>query len=364
MSVPSSTIWHVSAAQHGQRLDKALEALFPHWGLRARRRLCDAGGLGVVLVNGKARLAAYKLTAGDVIHFVAHGTCTEKNTQIAESADCVENGQSAQKYDAIYCVQTYAQWAFFYKPAGMHSVSLHETYTGAKSFEALYTSDIQGRMPVLLCNRLDQQTSGLMVVAQDLADVQTWKNLEDAGLCEKRYVALVCGRLTQKLRVTNMLQVHKRKISRVLAKADDALRHTHFIPLGTLCAEDIQALAAFFPALQQHNTAEVLSFVGCVIHKGARHQIRAHAAYSGLPLWHDTRYTQRYVPQEECFVLHHGGVRIASEHKQYFVQVPQNLDDKASAGDGTSVCCLPPWQSTLSSELRQRMSAFFENTLV
>ena len=57
-----------------------------------------------------------------------------------------------------------------------------------------------------------------------------------------------------------------------------------------------------------------LTLAGCTIHRGARHQIRAHAAALGHALWLDGLYASSLPQSSEdgqgYFFLHHGALHL------------------------------------------------------
>ena len=219
-------------------------------------------------------------------------------------------------------------WVFCYKPAFMHSVAGKNPPSLEEALPDIWPQ------PLLLCNRLDFETSGLVTAAHDADGLHAWRAAEDAGQGEKRYVALLCGHLEQAATLTRALDTHKRVTTKVLKTDAPPLRHTLLTPLALLHAGDISCAAA--PALAAHpalcslrgaDPHTPLTLAGCCIHKGARHQIRAHAAHAGHPLWGDGRYG---APVSGGFLLHHGALTLP----------------------GAEARCAAPWFSVLPDAAR------------
>lgn len=314
----------VDGSTAGQRLDVALSALFPDSGARARRRLWDSH---TVLVNGKARPAGCMVREGDEI-------CVRPQEQEhvkmeAKALSCPQSlGRGGEKPACLLSRQ--GNLLFFYKPAGLHSSSLEGR--GGPSLEALLPQlcasqqDLDAKN-VLLANRLDCGTSGIVVAACDEHSLHQWRRMENAGLCEKRYLALLHGHLPASLTVRRELDTAKRRITRVLpTESHDPLRHTRFSPLGYLNPEQVSAMgeALFEQGIPQIPMPDRdCTLAVCVIAKGARHQIRAHAQNAGFPLWGDSLYSRlpNHSPAHEGdtgFFLHHEtlslpGVRVHCE---------------------------------------------------
>ncbi len=259
-------------------------------------------------------------------------------------------------------IAEHAPWLFFSKPIGLHTARAGKKGGGA-SLEELMSQLLPAntsmshteRNYVSLCNRLDAPTSGIVVAtrtanAKDAENaVHTWRHLERNGLCRKLYVALVTNEDNspppKHWTVSNALDTHKRKISRVLHTEADATRHTQFLHLKTLTREEQGRLEkyerAFAGFARQCTTSSTLQVhaVGCCIYQGARHQIRAHAAHSAHPLWFDVRYTQRKIPQgNEFFFLHHGALILPKVH----------------------IRCVPPWIALLSEATQKILLQFYE----
>lgn len=230
----------------GDRLDRALEIIFPDRGLRYRRRLCDENA---VLVDGVARKPSYKVKASQEI-------VVEVKTPVRT----VPGGVSViARSDVLAAVS---------KPGGMPSANIG----GRKvmSVESMLPAIFPHDDPILL-NRLDTPTSGLLIVALGAAGQSVFVDLEQAGQVEKFYYAIVMGALEDGMRIRSRLDTDNRKTTRVMNELNpEPDRWTEVIPVKSL--------------------GEDRTLVRAEIKRGARHQIRAHLASVGHPIWGDEQY--------------------------------------------------------------------------
>ncbi|MEF2144417.1 MAG: RluA family pseudouridine synthase [Desulfovibrionaceae bacterium] len=249
----------VSASQEGVRLDKALLVLLPDSGLRQRRRLAENDR---VFVDGLVRGPAWKLRSGQYVELLPDPS------PVAPCPDLV-------------VVARQGGYAAVHKPAGLHSATV--VGSGNPSAEALLVALFPGEHPVLL-NRLDQLTSGLLLVELDAGAGKLFRSLEKTGQVRKEYTAKVAGRLDEPLELQARLDVVDRVRTRVLDDVDpDPARWTLVTPLA-------------------YDGEQDASLVRAVIRRGARHQIRAHLAHAGHPLWGDPLYGGR---SADRLYLHH-----------------------------------------------------------
>jgi 23S rRNA pseudouridine1911/1915/1917 synthase len=301
--------WLIPAECAGERLDRVLgdcPAPDAGIGLRGRRRLCASGR---VLVDGRPAGSGHKLRAGQrivVLPAPAQFQSEELPRLVGQSDDL----------------------AALYKPAGWHSVRLagdggHDSVEGFLAAVPLANAE-PNFVPCLL-NRLDRGTSGLLMLARTASGRERWRQAERAGRIAKRYVALVEGVFSAPLHIRRALDVAGRAKVRIKVRASghdaaDPLRHTLAAPLGALTPA--QAAVLFPGALD----IPPLSLALCRIRLGARHQIRAHLAAAGHPLFGDSLYGGREAPG---FLLHH--IRIDAP--------------------GFSAFCPPPWLARLPRHL-------------
>lgn len=314
----------VSSMQAGQRLDQALAVLLPDMGLRGRRRSIARGR---ILINGQSRRASYRLRVDDEILLLeeAAETAAESGAEQAGGsqvamADRVA-GPEAIPADLPRLLARQGDYCFLYKPALLHSVAL----AGSRkpSLEACLPRLLpEEAATTRLLQRLDYGTSGIVCAALSEAAARAFRRAEAAGQCEKRYLALLEGILPGPVTARQALGTDGRRKSRVRADASESLRWTDFRPLHCWSGrEAARVLAGLGCEAAGPNLAagirQGLTLAACRIRRGARHQIRAHAAAMGHPLWGDAMYGPGQgagpganTAAQACagFFLHHGAL--------------------------------------------------------
>lgn len=174
------------------------------------------------------------------------------------------------------------------KPSEMHSVAARAGVArslAARLIEAepglAWVSEKEGDAG--LVQRLDYETSGVILGAKDRAAWQYFRNLLQTGKIQKSYLILTEGKFPSELAMNNFIggqyrrskkvQVYTRKRERTLAA------FTNFVSVEYWNSSDISLVRAFAPTAR-------------------RHQVRAHAASAGHPLVGDTLYGSRRQLQE------------------------------------------------------------------
>ncbi len=291
----------VSPEFHDARLDAALTLLFPEHDRMGPRQLRRLWERFQVLVDGRLRPKGFHVQAGQTLSLRA----------LPERAvDTAPFSLSAPVLPRI--VAETAHYAALDKPAGLHSQRLAGRDT--PSAEALLPRLWSDR-PARLCIRLDRDTTGLLLVAFSDAALAAFRDLEDQGRVDKRYLAVVHGRIPGPLLADQALDTARRAVTRVLPQpSPDPLRHTAVEPLAH---------------------AADLTLVRCRIRKGARHQIRAHLAALGHPILGDPLYGLDTPPDRGADAL--GSPR--TPHDAGLLR----LHHHALAFPGFAASCLPPW---------------------
>lgn len=282
-AAPSATL-KIDGSLAGRRLDAALAELVPDMGVRARRRLIERGA---VRHNGRrAQAPGQTVRQGDVLELVA--ACA------AEAHSSFPWGYPRQH---PHVLADAAPYIFLFKPAGLHTVALRGG--SAPSLEALLP-ETRPRKPLRLLQRLDFETSGLVCATALPEAEEAFRRAERQDEIRKDYLALLLGWLEKPVTAHAAIDMDGGATVRVRDAEGEAGRHTCFAPLVRWQAGEAAAVAR---ALGMPDPKAELTLAACRIGRGARHQIRAHAAWLGLPLWGDARYGGGSAP---CFFLHHG----------------------------------------------------------
>ncbi len=247
----------VSSEQAGKRLDKVLGKLLPKAGLRHRRRLCDEGR---ILVDGQAMTSAYKVSSGQEL--------------------AVAEFLKPAMPQGLRVIKRENGFAAIFKPAGLHSAAIAGR---DNSSVELFIPELLNSQGAKLLNRLDRDTSGLLLAALTNEAGEEYLRLERQGKIRKTYLARVAGRLEGDIVVRNRLDTNDRARTLVLGEEDSDFRRW----------TEVEVL--------EHSLSEGFTLVRAVIHKGARHQIRAHLASLGHPIVGDPLYGEG----GDLLFLHH-----------------------------------------------------------
>lgn len=265
----------VDVAHDGQRLDKFLcEAVA---GLsRARvRALLDEGH---VRVDGRRQRKGDVVKQGAVVEI--HGSAPPQDFDpLADDA----TGLVVRYLDDAVAVVD--------KPAGQptHPLRHDERGTLANQIIARFPETagvgFHRREPGLL-HRLDTDTSGLVVVARTAEAFAALRGASTEGRIEKRYLALVEGRVADEGTVEFPLVPHRKDPKRVEAVTE----HVR-----------LRAGTKTHAALTRYRVARALgdfTLLEVSLERAFRHQVRAHLAVIGHPLVGDTLYRGPALPEE------------------------------------------------------------------
>lgn len=268
-------VFEVHGNEAGQRLDKLLGK---YLNLAPKSFLYKMMRKKNITLNGKKCDGSEKLSSGDEVKLFLADETIEKFSQVQ-----VQN-VSGKKLDIIYEDE---HILLINKPSGMLSQKAKSSDASLVEYLIAYllekgelTTEALRSFKPSVCNRLDRNTSGLVIAGKSLPGLQVMSEALKERTLNKYYQCIVWGELKDCKEITGYL-VKDEKSNQVtihdLEVADSSFIQTRYEPI----------------AIHKGITRLKVTLL-----TGRTHQIRAHLASIGHPIIGDHKYGLPRVNQE------------------------------------------------------------------
>ena len=346
-------LYKISANEAQQRFDKYLKKLlkeapdsFIYKMLRKKN----------IVLNGKKSDGKEMLVVGDEVKLFLAADTFEKfsglkvvsEAQHAKEAASVEQGMSQnelQQYEKAYhdlqrdgmgassVVYEDDNILVVNKPTGILSqkaspndISVNEWLIGYLLEKGDVTAQTLTTFKPSVCNRLDRNTSGMVVCGKTLAGSQYMNKIIKDKTLQKFYHCLVPGTVQELERIQGYLYKDK-KTNKVFI-----YQNLEQVPKSQ------QKDAAFIDtAFQTIQITKQVSLLEVQLFTGKTHQIRAHLASVGHPLIGDTKYGSEKVNRKYAKM----GVTSQMLHA-YRLVFPKSEDERFTKLSGLTLICEEP----------------------
>lgn len=264
----------ISQTDAGQRFDKYLAKLLPDAGKSFIYKMLRKKN---ILLNDKKSDGSEKISAGDRIKIYFSDETFEK---FSRSQTDEKNKTKLPKPDIIYEDDNIIA---VNKPSGMLSQKSKPQDISINEIIADYIishSDSSTFKPGI-CNRLDRNTSGIVVAGKNIYGLQTMSAAFHDRTIMKYYICVVEGCFKERISLDGWIKKDCE------SNTVEIISKEKYLMLDEGTASDYSSVKTeFIPVIY----SDTVSLVKVHLITGKTHQIRAHLKYAGYPIAGDCKY--------------------------------------------------------------------------
>ncbi len=276
--------FQINSNEAGQRFDKYLKKLLSNAGSSFIYKMLRKKN---IVLNGKKADGTEKLSEGDQVKLFLSDETFEKFAANQEADGTYEalkrlSGDFRSGSRKLQVIYEDEDVIVIDKPVGMLSqkakpedISANEYILAWLIAEDKLTAEQFRTFRPSVCNRLDRNTSGLLIAGKTLKGLQEMAEALKERSVQKYYCCIVKGEVKDELYVKGWL------------KKDEASNRVEILPETADVGEDFKQIETAYRPIQVKN-----GYTELEVHliTGRSHQIRAHLASLGHPIVGDTKY--------------------------------------------------------------------------
>lgn len=261
----------IGSNEAGQRLDKFLRKLLKDVPLSA---IFKALRKGDIRVNGKKQKEKYTLEIDDVveIRYIQSQKMTEKKKDTFIKVDA--SGLKTVYEDNNMLVVEKWPGILVHPDSNKKIPTLTDYVLSYLNEKGDYTPETEITFTPAPCNRLDRNTSGVVIFGKNFESLRQLNEIIREGKVKKYYMALVKGRIKDGLYKGYILKNEETNISRIYDKK----------------VKDSKEISMEIKTLESDGAFSLLEID---LITGRSHQIRAHLSRLGNPIIGDYKYGDR-----------------------------------------------------------------------
>lgn len=261
----------------GKRLDGFLKAYFPNASMGFIYKMFRKKN---ITLNGKKASGTEKLISGDVI---AVYFADETFDKFKGSNNISRNFGALKELGNLPIIYEDDNILLINKPAGVLTQKSKATDISLNDYLIEYLlqkgeiteKQLETYKPSV-CNRLDRNTSGLVICAKSLPGARCMNELLDKRTVDKYYRTIVSGKIDTSLQLKGFLRKNEQKNKVYISEKDPK-------------DPDYSYIETYYKPVS-YNREQDLSMLEVKLITGKPHQIRAHLASIGNPIVGDVKY--------------------------------------------------------------------------